>query len=125
MLREIGGVGQRPNEGRRRWFRDDYFDIFTWQEADGAVNAFQLCYEVEGYERSLTWSRHNGYTHNWVDNGGSDSRIGMSPILRPDGVFPLSRVVAELDARGIEIDPAIRAALREKIQSYPSMALPD
>ena len=51
MLREMAGVRQQDSSVRRRWFRDDYFDLFTWQKEDGPdggiVVGFQLCYDLQ------------------------------------------------------------------------------
>ena len=125
MLREISQVAQRPNEDRRRWFRDDYFDIFTWQNTGGALSAFQVCYDLAGRERALSWRAGGGYSHHRIDSGEGAPQKNMTPIMRPDGAFALSRVVAELDARGIEIDGALLAVLRQKIQSYESRPTAD
>ena len=38
MLREIKGVAQTRQGFRRRWFEGEYFDLFTWQDAGGALN---------------------------------------------------------------------------------------
>ena len=118
MLREISRVAQRPKEDRRRWFRDDYFDIFTWHGADGSLSAFQLCYDLAGYERALSWRAAGSYSHHRIDSGEGAPQKNMSPIMRPDGAFPVSRVVTELEARGVDIDPAVLVVLRQKIQAY-------
>ena len=51
MLREMARVRQQDPAVRRRWFRDDYFDLFTWQKGDGPdggiVVGFQLCYDLQ------------------------------------------------------------------------------
>ena len=47
MLREMASVRQQDSSVRRRWFRDDYFDLFTWQEPDGGIVGFQLCYDLQ------------------------------------------------------------------------------
>jgi len=117
MLREIGHVKQEgPN--RRRWFRDDWMDVFTWQAGDGTVTGFQVCYDLPGKERSLVWSAVSGYSHNKVDGGESSPVSNRSPILRPDGVFPAALVLKEFDARAGGIEPGLRAALRERLSAY-------
>jgi hypothetical protein len=67
MLREIHGVTDEPH-ARRRWFHDDYCDLFVWQ-ADGGdatageVTLFQLCYGMDSAERALVWDKARGFFH--------------------------------------------------------------
>jgi hypothetical protein len=117
MLREISRVKQEgPN--RRRWFRDDWMDLFTWQTADGTVTAFQLCYDLSGKERALVWNARSGYSHDKVDGGEAVPNSNRSPILRPDGVFPAALVLQQFDVRAEAIEPALRDALRARITAY-------
>ena len=51
MLHEVARVNQKEPHVRRRWFRDDYFDIFTWQAANGDVVGFQLCYDLTSLKK--------------------------------------------------------------------------
>ena len=61
MLKEILGVADDP-PARRRWFHDDYFDLFVWQ-AEGQVTLFQLCYGVDSSDRALVWDKSRGFFH--------------------------------------------------------------
>jgi hypothetical protein len=47
MLKEILGVADDP-PAKRRWFHDEYFDLFVWQ-ADGEVTLFQLWDKARGF----------------------------------------------------------------------------
>jgi len=55
MLKEILGVADDP-PARRRWFHDDYFDLFVWQ-AGGEVTLIQVCYGADATERALVWDK--------------------------------------------------------------------
>jgi hypothetical protein len=59
MLKEIYGVADDP-PARRRWFHDDYFDLFVWQ-AEGKLTLFQLCYGLDSKERALVWDQQRGF----------------------------------------------------------------
>lgn len=61
MLKEIIGLADDP-PAKRRWFHDDYFDLFIWQ-ADGEVTLFELCYGPGASERALVWDRQRGFFH--------------------------------------------------------------
>src|SRR5216110_1285702 len=61
MLREIHGLTDDP-PAKRRWFHDDFFDLFVWQ-AKGEVTLFQLCYGIDSSEHALVWDRQRGFFH--------------------------------------------------------------
>ena len=77
-LREVTIVEQRDPALRRRWFENDYFDLFTWQDASGAVTRFELYYDVEINEHALVWNRSVGTYHDGVDSGDGSRQ---APIL--------------------------------------------
>ena len=79
-LREVKIVEQRDPALRRRWFENDYFDLFTWQDTKGAVTRFQLCYDVEHNERALAWSAAEGI-HHPLDSVAQDERSSHRPGL--------------------------------------------
>ena len=53
-MREILGLGDEAPLNRR-WFHDEYFDLFVWQDAGGALARFELCYGAGASERALVW----------------------------------------------------------------------
>lgn len=92
MLREIGAGRQDGSRGVRRWFQDEYFDLYLWHDASGAPVAFQLCYDRARNEGAITWSRGAGYGHDRVDAGDDSPKRLMTPILRADGTPPYFRI---------------------------------
>ena len=48
VLREIQGVRQDNPGLRRRWYQDEFFDLYTWHAPDGRLAGFQLCYDLRG-----------------------------------------------------------------------------
>jgi hypothetical protein len=121
MLREIAGVRQDHPDLQRRWFQDDYFDLFVWSELGGEIMAFQLSYDRSGRERMLGWHRDKGYMHRRVDSGEVWPNANQTPLLVAGaGRFPKQRVVAELDARGQALDPQVRLVVRDKAVAYVS-----
>ena len=71
MLKEIHGLTDDP-PAKRRWFHDDFFDLFVWQ-AGSEVTLFQLCYGVDSTERALV-----------IATAAHEARI------RPSGQMPTS-----------------------------------
>ncbi len=118
MLCEIARVSQRDPPLRRRWFRDDYFDIFTWQTADGGLTGFQVCYDLPNRERVFSWRIGSGYAHDRVDGGEASPIKNRTPILRADGELPLNTLLDEFDRRAGEIDANVRRFLRQHLLSY-------
>jgi hypothetical protein len=100
MLKEIHGVADDP-PAQRRWFHDEYFDLFVWQ-AQGELTLFQLCYGGDASERALVWDRARGFFH--------------------DG--PASRdVVALFEDAAKALPTELRAAIREKVHEFAGRSL--
>ena len=72
MLKEILGVADDP-PARRRWFHDDFFDLFVWQ-AGGEVTLFQLCYGLDSSDRALVWDKDRGFFHDGPPGAGRGRR---------------------------------------------------
>ena len=96
---------------RRRWFQDDYFDLYVWQAVGGGVSAFQLCYDRRANERSLRWSPATGFAHDGVDIPEDKPGRAMSALLVADGVFPAELVMK----RFAETAGGLPAELREVV----------
>ena len=117
-MREIGPVRQDSDRGSRRWFQDDYFDLFVWQDRTGIPIAFQLCYERGAGEGAISWSAADGFAHARVDGGRNVAmRSPMSPLLRPDGIPPYFRIYSRL-ADAADFDPVLRAFVLERLRAY-------
>jgi hypothetical protein len=100
MLKEILGVADDP-PAKRRWFHDEYFDLFVWQSG-GELTLFQLCYGGDQSERALVWDRARGFFH--------------------DG--PASRdVVAQFEDAAAALPPDIGAEVREKVHEFAGRSL--
>jgi hypothetical protein len=70
-MKEIFGLADDP-PARRRWFHDEYFDLFVW-ETGGEVTLFQLCYGGDSAGRALVWDKSRGLFHDGrpEENGGA------------------------------------------------------
>jgi len=100
MLKEILGVADDP-PAKRRWFHDEYFDLFVWQAGE-EVTLFQLCYGGDASERALVWDKARGFFH--------------------DG--PASRdVVAQFEESAAALPPDIRSEVREKVHEFAGRSL--
>jgi hypothetical protein len=101
MLKEIHGVADDP-PARRRWFHDDFFDLFVWQTA-GEVTLFQLCYGVDSSDRALVWDKGRGFFH--------------------DGPPAPEDVVARFDDAATALPEDIRGEIRQKIHEFAGRRL--
>jgi len=63
VLREITGVSHDPGGNARRWFHDDYFDLFVRQDEEGEIVGLELCYGVGHSEHALVWRKGTGHFH--------------------------------------------------------------
>ncbi len=95
MMKEILGVA---NDGpaTRRWFHDDYFDLFVWETGD-ELTLFQLCYGVDATERALVWDKKRGLFHD-------------GPAAHD--------VAARFDDAAKSLPEKIRSEVRQKLQEF-------
>ena len=115
MLREIARVRQDRRGLRRRWFTDDRWDLYVWEDHD-RITGFQLCYGKEAYERALTWMEGEEPYHAAIDDGsdrGADRK--HAPILVADGAMPVRAVLDRFHHDASEIDPAVRDYVSTKL----------
>ena len=117
MLKEIKGVADDP-PAQRRWFHDDYFDLFVWQ-ADGELTLFQLCYGPDSSDRALVWDKARGFFHDgpgvkeeWI------ARFEDAANDLPEDIRGEVRVkVHEFAARGAALPPRRKRFRRAGWQS--------
>lgn len=112
-LREIASVKQ-TSALRRRWWNSDDMDLYVWQDAQGKVCSFELCYGKPRDERSLRWHAEHGFSHARIDDGEAHAFDHRTPIAVPDGQYALDLIAARFEAAGAGIEPAVyRQLLRE------------
>jgi len=126
MLREIQAVRQDRPGLKRRWFQDEFFDLYTWHTRWGTLAGFQLCYDVRGRERALTWHRKSGFSHNRIDHGDDYAGQPATPhdmlsdremeVLRLLGQGKTVSRIADDIALSAKTISTYRARLLEKLQ---------
>jgi hypothetical protein len=117
MLREIRHVRQDLPGITRRWFQDEYFDLWTWQESEGGtLTAFQLCYDKRDDERALSWRRDHGFDHLRVQTGRG--RESTAFLQGEGGVFPALLVSRKLKAAAQGLPTAMRRFIFHKVKAY-------
>ena len=116
MLREIRGIRQDDKSLNRRWFQDEYFDLWTWESAEGALVAFQLCYDKRRDERALSWRRDHGFDHLRVQTGRD--RESTAFLQGDGGVFPAVIVSRKLKAAAQPLPALMRRFIFHKVKAY-------
>ncbi len=121
MLREFTGVRQIPNDGYRRWFTDEEFDLFIWYEdsSQDEIVGFQLCYNKRGEQKALTWYRDKGYLHTAIDDGEASPLKNRTPILVADGMFPKDRVIELFRKAARNMEHELFELVETKLVDYP------
>ena len=118
MLHEITDVTQYESGTHRRWFHDEYFDLYTWEIFDGQLQGFQLCYAKLGKERALRWSADVGYHHEGVDAPEDKPGRSMSALFVADGVFDPDHVGGKFENAALELPAKIRNFVLDKIRGF-------
>jgi hypothetical protein len=114
VLREIPDVVQDDPSCRRRWFQDDYFDLFVL-ETDGELAAFELCYDIRSNERALAWSRTGRYFH---DGGTSPSGDFIGAQLGSGDAIGADPIIARFERAAADLPESLRRALTARLREY-------
>ncbi len=124
MLKEFTAVRQIPEDGFRRWFTDDEFDLFIWfsDSTQAEIIGFQLCYNKKGKEKALTWYQGKGFLHTAVDDGEGTPLKNRTPILIADGLFPKDRVIEQFRRSAKNIDQRLFEVVEKQLVAYPENA---
>lgn len=119
MFTEVPDTRQIAGESRRRWWIDSDLELIAWFDKDNRIIAFQLCYEINGVEKALTWREKHGFFHSGIDDGeGRPGRHKSTPILILNGIFDKETVGKRLarSAQGLPGD--IASFVQQKITEY-------
>jgi hypothetical protein len=116
MLREIRHVRQDQAGITRRWFQDEYFDLWIWEGQNGALVAFQLCYDKRNDERALSWRRDHGFDHLRVQTGRRQTSTAL--LDSEGGVFPAIIVSRKLKAAAQPLPDLMRRFIFHKVKAY-------
>ena len=109
MMHEILGLTDEPGM-HRRWFHDDYFDLFVWQTDAGELVQFQLCYGIDSSERALVWHKRGGYFLDGIETGKSGK--GKAPGEKVDPV------VSRFDAAAHALPEDLRLAMTARVHEF-------
>jgi hypothetical protein len=120
MLYEVKKVKQEPGRGRKRWFTDEYFDLFLWIDERGGLTSFQLTYDKGHDERAVTWTSTGGISHTGIDDGESSPLSSMTPLLRTDGVFDSSDTAEKFKKAAQNLDPGLTEFIYSKLVDFPA-----
>ena len=121
MLVEIRNARQVAGEDFRRWFTDEYFDLIVWYDDRKALVGFQLCYDKDGRERAVTWTRKHGFQHNRIDTGEVTGHAKMTPIVVADGAFSRDPVADRFRSESAGIERGLAAFVYETLKKYPGI----
>jgi len=126
MFKEIApeDVLKLKGEKNCRWFRDGYFDLFVWYDETGDKFSFQLCYDIYGKQRAVTWHREHGYSHHAVDDGARPGKPKASPLMIADLDFNMKDVADKFKdaAENSGMDHTLSAFVLERIMAHQKKA---
>lgn len=119
-LVENKDVRQRPDEGFRRWFVNEYFDLILWYEyAESDLSGFQLCYSRHVGERAFTWQRNRQSSH-FVSSGSDDRGVPWiaTAILHGDAGPVPEHVLDRLQQEQGELEDTVLEHVLTTVRAY-------
>jgi hypothetical protein len=125
MMREILGVAQDESGIQRRWFHDDYFDLFVWQTDQGETTSFQLCYGVDSSERALVWRKDHGWFQDGKTTVDPVPRKILGTVLAPArlaGADQTEPIASRFEFAARALPDAIRTSVAARLLEYAEQA---
>jgi hypothetical protein len=120
MLKEVRNVRQVPGDACRRFFSSADLDLTVWFDERDDILGFELCYDKGLNERAVRWNRAEGFLHQKVDDGESrPGRYKGTPILVPDGLFPVKKISRLFLDSSRDMDRSIADVIFHKLCEYP------
>lgn len=112
VLREVFDVPQDDPTHQRRWFHDDYFDLFV-RQAGSELTDFELCYGIDSNEQALAWSRGKGYFHDGETSGHFiGARLSSGDPLEADPI------IARFGRAAGGLPEVLRLALEARLRQF-------
>ena len=121
MMREILGVAQDGTEVQRRWFHDDYFDLFVWQTDKAEITSFQLCYGLDSSERALEWRKDHGWFQDGKTTVEPVPRKILGTVLAPArlaGADQADPIASRFEFAARDLPDAIRTGVAVRIREF-------
>ena len=120
MLKEILDVRQVSGDASRRVYSSAELDLTVWFDDRDGIIGFELCYDKEKNERAVRWSREQGFLHQKVDDGENrPGRYKATPILVPDGAFPVIKISRLFQDNSRDMDRSLADFVYRKLLEYP------
>jgi hypothetical protein len=116
-MNELKNVYQKIGDPLRRWFKDDFFDLITWENENKELIGFQLCYDIQGNEKAISYIGGK-YSHNKIDQGEDNPGKNLTPILVADGVFNKQAILSKFEDASSNLEQETRDYVISKIKGY-------
>jgi hypothetical protein len=121
-MKEHLNVRQIPGESKRRWFQSENFDLIVWLSEDNGFSGFELCYDKQRTEHSISWSKTRGFEHMSVDDGEQrPGKYKASPMLTADGRFDGQRVYSSFLKASTAIPREVAVFVLTALRRHPSL----
>jgi hypothetical protein len=104
----------RDTEPQRRWFVDDYLELFVWSD-DGVVSSCQLCYDRFGLQRCISFKQDGSFEHVAVDDGEAVPTHNRTPVFVATTTSPPDNLYQQFRQRSTELPQDIRDFLTRRL----------
>ena len=116
-LREIK-VSRQDDAGiEKRWFENEFFDLFLWLRGEQCFH-LQLCYGKPRHERAVSWREGHGYFHDGVLSNPAGDVVAKSSILEAGGDFDFTRVNGRFLQESQALATPLRKFVLEKLHLF-------
>ena len=100
---------------------DENLEIVVWYEESETIYGFQLCYDLRGQPRAVTWMPRHGFSHAAIDNGDDKATSNHSPVLRPCANYDAAKLCEAFSATANGLPAPEKTFVENKLrESAPS-----
>ena len=119
MIEEYKNIRQIENDVFRRYFSDQYFELYIFYKLNKEdITGFQLIYKKGKSQRVYTWMQDQGFKHSKIDDGDDKTGRNRSPILVDDGLFDKKNILKKFIKSSQNIEKKLVDFIVEKILEY-------
>ena len=115
-LYEVRNTKQHKGELHRRWFTNEYADLYVW-DLHGEVRAFEFCYNKSRDEHVLSWRETSGFSHARIDDGEHNILKKGTPIVTADDSFNPLAIIHLFESSARFIDAVVYRSVLGKLYS--------
>lgn len=123
-MTENTSVRQRPEEGFRRWFLNDFFDVILWYDREGGtLTGYQVCYGKNQLGERAFSRFGDKIGHHLVSSRSTEAELRgiQSAILHDDGGILTGQLIQDLVSCAENLPDSVLETILRDMKNYQGL----